>query len=270
MHAHTTPRPRHRAAFTLIELLVVVAIAALLVSILLPALAGARSTARKAQALANGRTIAQSMELYLGDHDTYPFIEPEADPELPAGQGGLIYVRWYPGNVIIGSSDVFTLRWAWPSLVSSVAPWEENFAAWVSPGADTSLPTAEEIASQEREPEEEISWRLSRSFLASPTLFQESAPDDRRALRPVRRDEVRYAAQKAMLWDTHLAYLSTRPKLVDRHWDAPTAIAYADGHADIRKPNDASAPLRLQPFGQGAPGTALHDTVGGAGGVDFN
>ncbi|MEO0484116.1 MAG: type II secretion system protein [Planctomycetota bacterium] len=262
---------QRRHAFTLIELLVVIAIIALLVSILLPALAATRTSARRAQALANGRTIAQSMEIYLGDHDdTYPFIEPEVDPELPAGTGGLIYVRWYPGNVVLGNSDVFTLRWAWPALLSSVAPWEENFSVWVSPGGETSLPTTEEIASREREPEEEISWRLSRSFLADPTLFKESAPDEQRFLRAVRRDEVRHAAQKAMLWDTHLAFLTTRPKLKGRHWDAPTPIAYADGHADVRNPADATEPLSLQPFGQGVPGAALHDTPGGAGGVDFN
>ncbi|MGE3109010.1 MAG: prepilin-type N-terminal cleavage/methylation domain-containing protein [Phycisphaerales bacterium] len=56
-----------RHAFTLIELLLVIAIIALLVSILLPALRAARESGRATQCLSNSRSLAQAMTLYSGD-----------------------------------------------------------------------------------------------------------------------------------------------------------------------------------------------------------
>jgi len=61
-----------RRAFTLIEVLVVVAIIALLVSILLPSLAGARRKAQEVQCATNLRTCGQSTAYYLeANRDTY-------------------------------------------------------------------------------------------------------------------------------------------------------------------------------------------------------
>ncbi|MFN0010297.1 MAG: prepilin-type N-terminal cleavage/methylation domain-containing protein [Phycisphaerales bacterium] len=59
------PRPR---AFTLIEVLVVIAVVALLVSVLLPALAGARQAARGTICLGNLRSIAMLTRAYADDH----------------------------------------------------------------------------------------------------------------------------------------------------------------------------------------------------------
>jgi prepilin-type N-terminal cleavage/methylation domain-containing protein/prepilin-type processing-associated H-X9-DG protein len=58
-----------RPAFTLIELLVVVAIIALLVSILTPALKGARDQAKQVVCLANLRSQGQAANLYAGDFE---------------------------------------------------------------------------------------------------------------------------------------------------------------------------------------------------------
>ena len=57
------------SGFTLIELLVVIAIIALLIGILLPMLAGARSTARQVRELASGNQIMVATTLYVNDND---------------------------------------------------------------------------------------------------------------------------------------------------------------------------------------------------------
>ncbi len=57
-----------RRAFTLVELLVVIAVAALLVSVLLPAMAGARAAARGTVCLGNLRSIAMLTRAYADDN----------------------------------------------------------------------------------------------------------------------------------------------------------------------------------------------------------
>jgi prepilin-type N-terminal cleavage/methylation domain-containing protein/prepilin-type processing-associated H-X9-DG protein len=62
---------RSRAAFTLIELLVVVAIIGVLASLLLPALANAKTKGRSTGCINNLRQIGIGMQMYADDHDGY-------------------------------------------------------------------------------------------------------------------------------------------------------------------------------------------------------
>lgn len=55
--------------FTLIELLIVIAIIAILAAIAIPALGGARESARRANCMSNLRQIGQSIKMYTGEMD---------------------------------------------------------------------------------------------------------------------------------------------------------------------------------------------------------
>jgi prepilin-type N-terminal cleavage/methylation domain-containing protein len=82
-----SPRPAWCTAFTLIELLVVIAIIAVLISILLPGLAGARENARATSCAAKLQQLGIGLGLYENDFDN---TLPQAKGPLPSGEESVI------------------------------------------------------------------------------------------------------------------------------------------------------------------------------------
>lgn len=110
-HARRRSRPSRAAAgFTLIELLVVLAIIALLVSILLPAVSAVRRAARGVVCQTNLRTVAVACLSYFHDHDTLPLPSTEL---MNAATGQTELVDSLDGYITAGR----------PQLGERVAPW---------------------------------------------------------------------------------------------------------------------------------------------------
>ncbi len=89
---HSDCRGTTRSGFTLIELLVVVAIIAILVGILLPALGRARQSSRAMQCASNVRQIAAALTNYSAD---YRFLYPPTLAFAPDPSNGKFNMHWY-------------------------------------------------------------------------------------------------------------------------------------------------------------------------------
>ena len=88
---------QRRQGFTLIELLVVVAIIALLISILIPSLAGAKEQAKRAYCLSNMSNIGKAFATYSSQDDkdhSFPVQRVFADGQ-PLNTSENLYVAWW-------------------------------------------------------------------------------------------------------------------------------------------------------------------------------
>lgn len=229
-----------RRALTLIELLVVMGVVGILIAILLPALGGARQAARETVALANLRTVGETLSHYTAQYGSYP-LRPRGtalDGAPMSPPPDILLVKWWPEGTIIGVSEHWAHEWLWPGIVSVMADWPENYKTWVSVGRPGKLP--EGPWDDDIEPMDRIGVMYSNTFVARPELFREGAAADDSLLRGTRPDEVMFPGQKVLLWDRHLAYRVKEPERIGEHYRAPTPMAFADLHADVKDPTAAT------------------------------
>ena len=251
MTARGTTPPR---AFTLVEILVVIGIIGILIAILTPVLRGARGAARETVCLANMKTCHLDLQSYLSAEGEYPFMPADQWYDLsppPAGS------RLYTGS----HWDHATL---WPSVMHDIAPWPEHYAAWVCPGSPREPGAPWKSIEGSRLGDGRGSYALSDAFRADPRLWSPGAQADPALLRPVKPHEVRSPAAKVLFFDSEMAHLD--PLATDIEKD-PRPMAFADGHAAIRKRSESITPQpNLLAEGRAE---RLHDTPLGVRGRDF-
>lgn len=116
------PNHQHRRAFTLVELLVVVAVIALLIGLLLPALSQARSAGYRLVGSNTQRQLALGVQAYTSDNDQW----------IPGcNTSGFIYAN--PGQALAEaalrsnkSGDIVLQKWDWfvPAIAGTSLPGE--------------------------------------------------------------------------------------------------------------------------------------------------
>lgn len=234
-----------------------IGIIGVLFSLSLPALLGARVRASELRSVSNARSIASDMHAYADTKGHYPFVAIE-----PGGTAPVPLPAAYVGMQIL--SDVWSLSWAWPGLVMEVAPLEQHYETWISPGRDPALPSLDGNGSAVVTP---VSYQYSTSYLASPALWTESATADPSLIGPTTQADVAHPSNKALVWDQELAYLPKPPVSVDGLKNHLTPMAFADGHAATHNPLDATPGVENPLWFDVS--TRLHSTPKGVLGRDY-
>lgn len=275
MHTRSMPNPRANA-FSLIELLVTIGIIGVLIGLLLPALSGARSSALQTVAMSNVRSVGVQFEQFAMDEGKYPQQDlGELPPGLDLGseyipEDDVIISAWYPGGVVIATTDYFDHDWMWPAMVAPIDEWPTYWETWISPRKDQELPELEDIGfDSDVEIRDMISIAYSNSFVARPDYWNgQSHEGDLSLLRPVRPHDVKFTSGKVMLWDDDLSYMTGKktPERIQGLLDAKTPMAFADGHADALLPSDAGESVQNS---MNRETTKLHNTKDGVHGRDY-
>lgn len=244
-----------RRGLTLIEVLVAIGVIGLLIAILTPALSGARTLALEAVSLNNSRQCWSIVEDYANaNQDYFPRCRPNVMYGPPGGPGG-----FGVSNEVAAS---FLTRAYWYGVVRDIAPFHEFRGVLESPRR--TLPDDVGFyASYWLMPAFTVKGALWTPVASSmsPEQLAEFATD-------IRRSEVAYPASKVGMYDGDASYVRRPPPRIGGLPNMKVAMAFADGHAEARNPQQASEPFPNALLPE-QPAIRLHDTASGAQGRDY-
>lgn len=190
-----------------------------------------------------------------GEHPFVPEGEPvHLSPPGPGDQPDFAF------------SPIWWISRYWPALMHDIAPWEEHYETWLSPGLlsqrDRDMPWSEE-GGPVWDSGVVVSYRYSNSFIARPVVWGdgESQPTDA-DIRPTRRSEVRHPSSKVIMMDVDLAYLPRPVPLSSRR-----PVLFADLSSSAVLDSEATTPVQNPLYFE--PPRFYHDTPNGIDGRDF-
>ncbi len=231
-------RERARGAFTLIELLVVVAIIALLIGILLPALGKARDSARKTRSLANIKTHGQILAIYANEHQG-ELLNPYDGPTQYA-------IVWYvkpPWSLGAYPMRYDAYAYHWGPLAREYYADQKESDVFAAPNDAETKQTIEDQYEQGYV----NNWVNDISYWYSPTMFYNPGRFyDRMGgstvegavstnLRRNAIDDIQYPSQKIVVFEKQ--DFGTETKLLFSHPDASIAMSAADNSGVLSSNN---------------------------------
>lgn len=210
---------KHRDAFTLVELLVVIGVVALLISILLPALAGARVETKRQKSLTNIRTLATVVQAYCeANKEWYP--RPEEHRWYETVDGRVFQTPFWQGHS------------TWVGVTAAYMPQEGYRQLVHCPDSlsadDKSFPYT--------------SYLYSWSFLSRPEVWRDD-PDVSAFTAGTRLSDVLFPSQKGILWDADAGYLRRNRSFIGADLAVSVPVCFVDGSARCLRPSDATAPV---------------------------
>jgi hypothetical protein len=231
---------------------VTISVISLLAAILLPALRGARQSARQTVCLSNLRGLSITLEHYQrASRDTFPFArESQQILVSPEGEDPAAYI----------SGSHFDLSLSWIGLMHDVAPWREYFRSWICPGSDRD-PGRPWVNLNQGSPVTMSSYLYCYGLYARPEVWEPGAAANPALLAPVRSFEVSFPAAKVVMFDSEAAHREPRSNP-----DPPRPALFIDGHVVARRLSDASRAVPNPFNGSSVP---LLNTLHGCHGRDY-
>lgn len=222
-------RTRIQPAFSLIELLAVIAIIAVLVALAIPALAGARRSAKFTVAQSDARQMMQMLGVYTQDNrETHPYI-------LAGRFEGLAHVEPVGPNDGI-APGAHMRRWhmammeSQPAILGMVYPQISFWPDLRIRGDETGDYQASVIA--------------TAALFAAPGYFSDTHPIHDHQLRATRTNEIRHPSAKMILYHWGSIWINPQ-RLLDADEDGSRTrgvYSFGDGSAETLALDELDGP----------------------------